>query len=124
MKVVLELPEPPSANRYWRMARGRLYASSEAKAYKAEVAEAARRAGYRKAGRDPFPKGVPIVVTFAWYRSRRMGDLDNRLKIVMDALNGVLWADDMQIVELHAYRYDAPKAGALHLTVEESRPHV
>lgn len=120
MIVKLELPEPPSANRYWRMARGRLYASSEAKAYKAEVVARAIRAGYRTATDLPFPKGISIVVRVEWHRSRRAGDLDNRLKIVMDALNGVLWADDMQVVEIHAYRYDAPRAGALHLLVEDA----
>jgi Holliday junction resolvase RusA-like endonuclease len=44
--------------------------------------------------------------------------LDNRAKVALDALNGLLWADDQQIVELHLFRHDRPRDGALLLTVE------
>jgi Holliday junction resolvase RusA-like endonuclease len=45
--------------------------------------------------------------------------LDNRAKVALDALNGIVWDDDSQVVELHLYRQDRPKDGALHLTVED-----
>ena len=32
-------------------------------------------------------------------------DLDNYIKSTLDALNGVLWADDARIVDLHAHKY-------------------
>jgi Holliday junction resolvase RusA-like endonuclease len=32
--------------------------------------------------------------------------LDNRLKVLLDALNGIAYNDDADIVELHAYRLD------------------
>lgn len=38
--------------------------------------------------------------------SRRYGDLDNHVKAVMDALNGVVWVDDAQVVEMHAYKIE------------------
>jgi Holliday junction resolvase RusA-like endonuclease len=44
--------------------------------------------------------------------------LDNRAKVALDALNGLLWADDQQITELHLFRHDRPRDGALLLTVE------
>jgi crossover junction endodeoxyribonuclease RusA len=119
MKVSLELPEPPSTNRYWRVGRGRTYLSPEAQGYKAAVLLRATKAGYRLGGLFPFPAGKPIIVTLEWYRSRRSGDLDNRAKVALDALNRVLWADDDQIVELHLYRHDRPKNGALLITVED-----
>lgn len=36
--------------------------------------------------------------------SKRRKDLDNIAKLVMDALNGVVWKDDSQIQELSIYR--------------------
>jgi crossover junction endodeoxyribonuclease RusA len=116
VKVDLTLPEPPSSNRYWRVARGRPYLSADAKAYKLEVRAIAIRAGIRGL---PFPQGQPVRVTLRWYRSRRAGDLDNRAKVALDALNGVLWLDDKQVIELHLYRYDRPGDGALYATVED-----
>lgn len=123
MKIELELPEPPSANRYWRIGRGRLFTSAEANAYKAAVLAEAVRRGYRDKGIFPFPSGKAIVVTLVWLRSRRSGDLDNRIKVALDALNRVLWADDDQIVELHAYRVDSPREGGLILTVEDFKEY-
>ena len=111
MAIKLTLPEPPSANRYWRHARGRTYRSAEANAYRDTILT------HCWARSIPFPSG-PIRVTATWYRSRRAGDLDNRWKVLGDALNGVLWTDDQQIVELHLYRKDAPKAGRIELIVE------
>lgn len=115
MAISLTLPEPPSANRYWRVARGRPYLSAEAREYKLQVRAIALRAGVRGL---PYPAGQPIAVTLVWYRSRRAGDLDNRAKVALDALNGLLWADDQQITELHLFRHDRPRNGALLLTVD------
>ncbi len=116
MTIDLWLPEPPSANRYWRIGNGHAYLSAEAKAYKAHLAAIAHAV---TKGRIAFPSGKPIAVTLVWYRSARRGDLDNRAKVALDALNGIVWDDDAQVVELHLYRQDRPKDGALHLTVED-----
>lgn len=45
----------------------------------------------------------------------RIADLDNLSKTPLDALNGVLYADDAQITELHAWRHH--KAGDKARTV-------
>lgn len=110
--LCLRLPEPPSSNRYWRHARGRTYLSREAIDYRRAVAEA-----YAGQGQAAMFADAPIVVSFTWYRSRRAGDLDNRAKQVLDALQGLAYANDAQIVELHAYRKDAPRRGRLMVQV-------
>lgn len=79
---------------------------------------------------QPLLEGPLIVeLTFfesvpkSWSAKRRAGalsgrdyptsriDIDNMCKLVLDALNGVLWRDDKQVVDLHAKRRfsDAPR---------------
>lgn len=115
MRVLcLSLPEPPSSNRYWRHARGRTYLSADALAYRETVS--AKYAASCTLDAVAFPD-EPIVVCFTWYRGRRAGDLDNRVKQLLDALQGLAYTDDAQIVELHAYREDAPRRGRLDVTM-------
>lgn len=91
------LPYPPSANRYWRTFRNRTVVSDEARRYKNLVKV--------ELARWPLLAG-PVVLVAHLYRPQKSGDLDNRLKVLGDALNGVAWADDSQVVEIHAYRHD------------------
>lgn len=93
------VPYPPSANRYWRHTNGRIYRSSEASDYIGDVAfEAARQRVQCITGR--------VAVSLRIYRPLRSGDLDNRLKVLLDALNGIAYDDDGDIEELHVYRFD------------------
>lgn len=54
-----------------------------------------------------FPFPVSQSVRFPGMEKTSRPDLENCLKAVMDALNGVLWRDDAQIANLSAYKiYD------------------
>jgi crossover junction endodeoxyribonuclease RusA len=99
--MYLTVPEPPSANRYWRIYRGRAVVSAEAVEYKRVVRDKARAVGHRCFGPD-----VRVKVMLDWHRQRKSGDLDNRIKVALDALRGVLYADDKQVIEIHAKRFD------------------
>lgn len=100
-EIRLRLPSPPSANRYWRSDRGgRPHLSKEAKDYCARVKVLA----FEQGARDPMEG--PIAVSIVWTRERRSGDLDGRLKIVLDALQGSAYVNDAQIVQLDAKRQD------------------
>jgi Holliday junction resolvase RusA-like endonuclease len=49
----------------------------------------------------------PLVLTCRFYRATgRTADTDNLVKLVKDALNGIVWQDDRQVVQLHAARFD------------------
>ena len=48
----------------------------------------------------------PVALNLTVFRPRKSGDLDNYLKIMLDALQGFLYDNDSQIVEIHAYRQD------------------
>ena len=93
------LPYPPSANRLWSYSRGGVFKSQAARAYHWALAAAWHEANVDKLDGE-------IAVTLYIYRPRRTGDLDNRVKALLDALNGLAGDDDAQIVELHAYRLD------------------
>lgn len=102
MEYTFTLDLPPSANRYWRHAKGHTYLSPEAKAYRDVAGWQARAAGCQ-----PMAGAVGIEVKV--FRARKAGDLDNSIKVLLDSLQGICYTDDKQITELHAYRHDDPK---------------
>ena len=98
--IHLSLPEPPSANRYWKVWRGRAVKSKEARAY----AELVKYLAIQQRVKAPIHGDVEVTVK--WYRQRRAGDLDNRIKILLDAMKGIAFVDDKQIRRIHAERFD------------------
>lgn len=107
--ITIDLPYPPTANRYWRVWRGRPVKSAEARKYQTDVK--------RLWGSTP-PASSPVAVTLDVVRPQRRGDLDNTAKVILDALNGCAYGDDSQIVELHMYRSDNKKAPGVKVTIE------
>lgn len=105
--ITLTLPEPPSSNRWHRMivikGQASIITSKEARDYTADAAKRARAQGCT-------PLSGPISVTVVWYRGRKAGDLDKRTNVFLDALQGICYENDSQIVELHAYRLDTDPA--------------
>jgi len=95
--------------------RGRVYTPPRTRAYAARIAAAGRRA---MIGRAPLTGPVRIEVVWrraaptSWSKARRLAalqglerptkrpDADNIIKAVADALNGIAWIDDAQIVEI------------------------
>lgn len=88
-----------------------MHLSNEARAYKLLVATLAKRKSPK------FPEG-PVSVTLHWDRGRKSGDLDKRLGVVLDALQGVAYANDNQIVKIVATRGDDKVNPKLYVTVE------
>lgn len=61
-----------------------------------------REVGWRwKQGRFPVLSGA-CELTVVVYERRYPADLDNYVKAVADALNGLAWSDDRQVARLHA----------------------
>ena len=68
-------------------------------------------------GRAPFTEPIKITVNvFTKYQpeSLKSGDWDNHGKAVSDALNGICFVDDRQIVEGHVYLHK----GTPHIEIE------
>lgn len=91
------LPVPPSANRYWRVANNRIIVSEDAAEYKATI--------FRQL-RDCEPLRGDVAVNFTVFRPWKRGDLDNYTKVMFDALKGLVWLDDSQVIEIHSFRDD------------------
>ena len=111
--VTVTLPVPGSANTNWRMGNGRMYKSAGSRSYRALIEPICR-----KALRKPFAR--PVSVQVIWYRARKSGDLDNRLKVLLDSINGMLYEDDSQIYYIEAERRDDPENPRMVLIVEEA----
>jgi crossover junction endodeoxyribonuclease RusA len=107
----LVLPYPPSTNRYWRNYRGRMVRSEEANNYRAGIA-----GSHFWEGSLLF--GGPVAVTLDVYRPRKSGDLDNRIKVVLDALQGLAYVNDDQIVSIIAHRHDDKHNPRVEVTIE------
>lgn len=93
----------PGRPQNWERARtvnGRHYTSDKSRAYRRHVHACAAAQGVRAFGAHE-RLGVDITVTYA---TRHARDIDNAAKMVLDALNGVAWADDSQVDDLRVRR--------------------
>lgn len=138
--VVLTLPYPISANRYWATrvitpkgqtrAQAMTYVTSEAKQFKESVAWLARAAGVR----EPIKGRVAIEYTLHphrpldWLKRMRKDpagwedtvmcmDLDNAQKVLLDALKGIVMEDDSWVRSIKATRGEPRQQAVLVVTV-------
>lgn len=83
----------------YRISGSRMYVSREGLKYKKAVEKICSTLRIK-------PLDGLLSVSVDVYRPQRRGDLDNTFKCLFDSLNGFLWIDDKQIVEIHARRFD------------------
>lgn len=129
--IRLVLPSPLSANRYWRSfvprggTRALVVVSDEAKAYRRDVLKLALASGCRK----PITGRVALTVRLypsrpldwskrsakdpdGWDDTVRCIDLDNCLKVLLDALKNVAFDDDAWVRRIDAERMEPDQHGA------------
>jgi len=111
-KFILDLP--PTSNQLYRAVHrgGRTYQylTGEARAWK-EAAQWRMRDGRRKVIKGP----VEVVATFYLKYDR---DVDN-LKLLLDALEGVVLRNDRQVTSLHVFKEKGAKKPRVVLEVYE-----
>lgn len=108
----IELPYPPSSNRYWRKFRNRMVVSDEANAYRQNVAALCLE-------RRLQPVDGPVAVSLYIRRPAKRRDIDNHQKVLLDALQGFAYHNDAQIFRLLATMEDNKKAPGVTVVVEE-----
>ena len=140
--VVFEVPGEPIGKARPRVVDGRAYTPNKTKAYEQAVRLAYKQAvkdrpeGERFWGADVMlsvqiaafyqvPKKVSREMKAAMLkhkeRPRKKPDLDNVLKIVSDALNGLAYHDDSQIVYMDACKYWT-ETPCVWVTISEVHP--
>jgi Holliday junction resolvase RusA-like endonuclease len=87
--------------------------SAAGKAYKASVANQSALVK---------PLDGEVAITWRWFRARKSGDLDNRSKPLKDALQGIAYHNDSQVVEEHAYRHEDKRDPRVEVTVTRLTP--
>ncbi len=110
--IRLTLPEAPSANRYWRHVGAKVLRSREAINYIGAVRLVC-------SARKVRPIGGEVTLEVSWYRGRRSGDLDNRVKILQDALKGHAFGDDASVRRLVAERFEDKARPRMEVTISE-----
>lgn len=136
--MVLTVPFPPSANRYWGHARGRTFLNHAARKYRQDVMDAVVLLRFDqmrertplvsiKAQRifadrlDDWALRGPLEVTIELSSPRKgKWDLDNRIKQLLDALqNAGVFEDDEQIVRLTAVKAEQVPGGKCTVIIQE-----
>ncbi len=111
--MTITLPYPPTVNHYYTVARGRKILSSEGRSYKVTISKCCLIAGLK-------PIKGNVVINLTAYRPRKVGDLDNVLKPILDSIKGWAFDDDKQIVEINAKRCDDKENPRIELEVVET----
>jgi Holliday junction resolvase RusA-like endonuclease len=107
--ATLTVPVPPSANEWHRHVGRRVLLSAAARKY-------VKALPAHLPALQPFTG--PIRVEIRWYRARKAGDVDKRGGILLDALQGLAYANDSQIVDYRIVRDDSqPKQARMVVTI-------
>ena len=112
--VSVELPWPPSVNRYYRVFRNRILISRDGRKYRTMVVS-------RPGGINRMRTGEVSGAIDLYPPDRRRRDIDNPLKCLLDSMTHAgLYEDDSQIkdIELHM-REPMPPEGLVHVTLRE-----
>lgn len=85
---------PPSTNNLYAIVRGHQILSAEGRRFKAAIATIAREL---RAGLSPHDGPIALRIS---YRLRHDRDVDGSHKALLDALSGILYHDDRQVIAL------------------------
>lgn len=112
--TVLWLPYPPSANRYLRHTARGTYRTEEANRYR-DSAEIEATLSHSRKLSGPVALKITLhpKLTKSGHASKTCIDLDNCMKVAVDALQGILYENDRQIAHIEALKSYPVIGGAL-----------
>lgn len=116
----ITVPNPPRSNVMYRMGKQRMYMPAKFKAFKDSVL--AQCAEQRMK-----PLEGDVEVSMVWYRARKSGDIDGRIKIVLDSLQSArskygAYINDSQVRKLTIERRDTePRRSRMVINVKPWR---
>ncbi len=65
------------------------------------------------------PKWKEKLMDMGYIRPVKKPDLDNYIKLLLDALNGIIWVDDRHIIEIHASKFYTLNTPRIELIVNQ-----
>lgn len=104
MPMTFVIPDQPIGKGRPRVVNGHAYTPERTRIHEDKIALLARNA-LMLAGDEPFSGLVSISIWFYLPNRRSEPDIDNLIKAVLDGLNGVAYADDKQVIAVHAYKH-------------------
>lgn len=111
----IDLPYPPSVNSYWGFKGSHRYLTAKAKVFKQEVLIAffkSRHKGFEKSRLE-----ISIILNPP---DKRIRDLDNSIKSLLDALcQANVFFDDSQIDKITVERGPIIKGGLCNITIKK-----
>jgi Holliday junction resolvase RusA-like endonuclease len=124
MEIRLTVHTVPIAKSRPQFTRGRCFTPKRTVDYETLIGTAARGGGNPP---KPLTGPLSVDITFAVEKPKSAKrtaptarpDLDNYIKAVLDALNGIFWHDDAQIVEITARKVYTVEAPFVDLLVKE-----
>ena len=109
--ITLSFPYPPSVNSYWLQSGKRRYISKRGVEFKTAVHEICKL--YETFGSQSID--VSIIL---YPRDKRLLDIDNVCKAILDSMNGILYDDDQQVWRLSVERGEKIKGGGCLVTIK------
>lgn len=104
----ISLPYPPSVNHYWGSRGNYRYLTAKAKAFRAATIEAVRLAGHGGFGDSRLQVCIKLNSP-----DRRVRDIDNCVKSILDSLcHAGMFLDDSQVDRLVVERGTVVKGGS------------
>lgn len=98
------LEKPVSVNScYSNGKNGRRFMTATGKAFKEAVAYATTH-GMRVGGWEDCDPDGKYIVTITYFFPSNRNDIDGSNKLVLDAMQGIVYNNDSQVVELHCYK--------------------
>ena len=116
--TILNLPYPISTNKYWRHYNHHVVLSNEARNYKKMV---------KLQNLKIKPRKTPLKVIVILHPKlskrndtfKKVLDIDNSLKCVLDSLNEVAYEDDAQIKKLNVEYGEAKENGGVTVYISD-----
>lgn len=110
---MISLPYPPSTNHLYRGAGRHRYRTPE---YQAFILQC--QLILNQYDCVLIEKPTPVAINMILYSRRQNDDIDNRIKAVLDVLQGYAYENDRQIVALCIHKKtDAAKKGTIEVEV-------
>ena len=110
--LTLNFPYPPSVNAYWLQSGKRRYISKRGVEFKKAVHAICQDL-------PSFNDRKLSIEIILFPRDKRLLDIDNCCKAILDSMNGVMYDDDQQVWQLSIKRGEKIKGGGCQVTLSE-----